>query len=319
MKFIQQAYKGNNEWWTYIVTLMFLFIGWQFVGILPLVGTAYFYADNMNEFIAAAKDNFTSLGLDSNLYLVLIIITFLFGLLSLLAGIKFIHKRSITSLITSRDKIDWSRFFYSFFVWGSIGVIMLLISYAISPSDYVWNFKPTSFIILVLVSFFLLPIQTSMEELLFRGYLMQGFGTWFKKSAVALILTSVIFGLLHGLNPEVQKLGNISMVYYIGTGLVLGIFTLMDEGTELSLGFHAANNITAAVLVTANWTVFQTDALFIDKSEPSVGWEMFVPVLILYPLMLWIFSKKYNWTNWREKLLGTVRKPIELNEDEFIA
>lgn len=319
MKFIQQAYKGNNEWWTYIVTLMFLFIGWQFVGILPLVGTAYFYADNMNEFIAAVKDNFTSLGLDSNLYLVLIIITFLFGLLSLLAGIKFIHKRSITSLITSRDKIDWSRFFYSFFVWGSIGVIMLLISYAISPSDYVWNFKPTSFIILVLVSFFLLPIQTSMEELLFRGYLMQGFGTWFKKSAVALILTSVIFGLLHGLNPEVQKLGNISMVYYIGTGLVLGIFTLMDEGTELALGFHAANNITAAVLVTANWTVFQTDALFIDKSEPSVGVEMFVPVFVLYPLILWIFSKKYKWTNWQEKLMGTVRKPIVLNEDEFIA
>jgi len=319
MKFIQQAYKGNNEWWAYLVTLIFLFIGWQFVGVIPLVGAAYFYAGNMNEFLAAAKDNFTTLRMDSNLYLVLIIITFLFGLLSLFVGIKIIHKRKIISLITSREKVDWSRFFYSFFVWGSIGIIMFVISYIMAPQDFVWNFKPTSFVILLLVSFFLLPIQTSMEELLFRGYLMQGFGTWFKKSTVALILTSVIFGLLHGLNPEVQKLGYISMVYYIGTGLVLGIFTLMDEGTELSLGFHAANNITAAVLVTANWTVFQTDALFIDKSEPSVGWEMFVPVLILYPLILWIFSKKYKWTNWQEKLMGTVRKPIELNEDEFIA
>ena len=158
-----------------------------------------------------------------------------------------------------------------------------------------------------------------MEEVLFRGYLMQGFGTWFKKSFVALLLTSVIFGLLHGLNPEVEKLGWISMVYYIGTGLVLGIFTLMDEGTELALGFHAANNIVAAVLVTANWTVFQTDALLIDTSEPSVGWEMFVPVLILYPLVLYIFSKKYGWTNWQEKLLGTIKKPIELEEDKFIA
>ncbi|MCF6180744.1 CPBP family intramembrane glutamic endopeptidase [Lutibacter sp.] len=319
MKFIQKAYTGNNDWWAYLVTLIFLFIGWQFVGVLPLVGVAYYYSGNMNEFLIAANDNFATLGINSNLYLVLIIISFLFGLLSLFAGIKFIHKRTITSLITSREKVDWSRFFYSFFVWGSIGIIMLIISYAISPKDFVWNFKPISFIILVLVSFFLLPIQTSMEELLFRGYLMQGFGTWFKKSAVALILTSVIFGLLHGLNPEVQKLGYISMVYYIGTGLVLGIFTLMDEGTELSLGFHAANNITAAVLVTANWTVFQTDALFIDTSEPSVGWEMFVPVLILYPIILYIFSKKYNWTNWQEKLMGTIRKPIELNENEFIA
>ena len=37
---------------------------------------------------------------------------------------------------------------------------------------------------------------------------MQGFGTWFKNSFVALILTSVIFGLLHGVNPEVEKLGS---------------------------------------------------------------------------------------------------------------
>ena len=67
------------------------------------------------------------------------------------------------------------------------------------------------------------------------------------------------------------------------------------------------------------WDYIQTDALLIDTSEPSIGWEMFFPVLVLYPLVLYIFSKKYNWTNWQEKLLGTVRKPIELDEDKFIA
>jgi len=319
MKFIQQAYKGNNEWWAYLVTLFLLVFGWQFLGVIPLIGTAFLYAENTQEFMDAAINNFTSLGIDSNLYLLLMIFTFLGGLMALLLGVKTIHKRKITSLVTSRTRIDWNRFFYAFGVWGLIGVLMIAIGYYLEPENYVWNFKPVSFILLVIVSFLFLPIQTSMEELLFRGYLMQGFGTWFKKSFVALILTAVIFGLLHGLNPEVEKLGWISMVYYIGTGLVLGVFTLMDEGTELALGFHAANNIVAAVLVTANWTVFQTDALLIDTSEPSVGWEMFVPVLVLYPLVLIIFSKKYGWTNWKEKLFGTVLKPIELNENEFIA
>jgi len=319
MKFIQQAYKGNNEWWAYLVTLFLLVFGWQFLGVIPLIGTAFLYAENTQEFMDAAINNFTSLGIDSNLYLLLMIFTFLGGLMALLLGVKTIHKRKITSLVTSRIRIDWNRFFYAFGVWGLIGVLMIAIGYYLEPENYVWNFKPVSFILLVIVSFLFLPIQTSMEELLFRGYLMQGFGTWFKKSFVALILTAVIFGLLHGLNPEVEKLGWISMVYYIGTGLVLGVFTLMDEGTELALGFHAANNIVAAVLVTANWTVFQTDALLIDTSEPSVGWEMFVPVLVLYPLVLIIFSRKYGWTNWKEKLFGTVLKPIELNENEFIA
>ena len=319
MKFIQQAYKGENQWWAYFVTIILMFFGWQFIAVIPLLGVAFYYAGDFKTFFAAANDNFTSLGMDSNLYLFLVILTFLGGLISLLFGVKMIHKRKIISVITSRDKIDWSRFFYAFGLWAIIGVIMIAIGYYLEPENFIWNFKPVSFTILVLVSFLFLPIQTSMEEILFRGYLMQGFGTWFKKSFIALILTSVIFGLLHGLNPEVEKLGSITMVYYIGTGLVLGIFTLMDEGTELALGFHAANNIVAAVLVTANWTVFQTDALLIDTSEPSVGWEMFMPVLVLYPIILYIFSKKYGWTNWKEKLFGTVMKPIELKENEFIA
>lgn len=319
MKFIQQAYKGNNEWWSYVVTIILLFFGWQIIGIIPLSGVAYYYSDNIEMFMSSMATGFTSLGINSNLYLILIIFTFFGGLCFLFLGIKFIHKRKILTVLTSRDKLDWNRILFSFSVWFIIGVVVFAINYYMTPDDYVWNFKPVPFLILVLISFLLLPIQTSMEEVLFRGYLMQGFGTWFKKSFMALILTSVIFGLLHGTNPEVEKLGWITMVYYIGTGLLLGIFALMDEGIELSLGFHAANNILAATLVTANWAAFQTEALFIDISEPSVGYEMFVPVFVLYPIILIIFSKKYGWTNWKEKLFGHVFKPIEFKEEEFIA
>jgi membrane protease YdiL (CAAX protease family) len=319
MKFIQQAYKGRNDWTDYLLTFMLLIFGWQFLGIIPLTFVAYMYAGDMETMMLSAGTNFADLGINANLYLLLVIATFFFGLLFLFLGIKLIHKRKIVTLITSREKVDWGRFFYAFSVWAIVGLFMVAIGYFMAPEDYVWNFKPVQFFTLLLVSFLFLPIQTSMEELLFRGYLMQGFGTWFKNSFAPLILTSAIFGLLHGLNPEVEKLGWFIMVYYIGTGLVLGIFTLMDEGTELALGFHAANNIVAAVLVTTNWTVFQTDALLVDISEPSIDWEMFVPVFVLYPLILLLFSKKYGWTNWKEKLTGRVFKPLEYKEDEFIA
>jgi membrane protease YdiL (CAAX protease family) len=144
---------------------------------------------------------------------------------------------------------------------------------------------------------------------------MQGLGVLVKNKWVPLLITSVCFGLLHGANPEVQKLGSILMVFYIGTGFFYGITTLMDEGTELSLGLHAANNMIAAFLVTTDWMVFQTDALFIDTSEPSVTWEMFIPVFVLYPLILWMFSKKYGWNNWLEKLTGKVEEPVNLKEN----
>lgn len=319
MKFIQQAYKGENAWWAYGLTIFLLFFGWQLIGIIPLVLTALYYSEDWSDFVTASENNFMTMGINSNLFLLLMIFMFFAGLLFLLLGIKFIHKRKVLTVFTSRNKLDWNRILFAFITWFIAGIIMFVISYMMFPEDYVWNFKLVPFIILVLISFLLLPIQTSMEEVLFRGYLMQGFGTWFKKGILALIITSVIFGLLHGSNPEVEKLGWITMVFYIGTGLVLGIFAIMDEGIELSLGFHAANNILTAILVTANWAAFQTEALFIDISEPSVSWELFVPVLVLYPIVLFIFSKKYGWTNWKDKLFATIRKPIELDEERFIA
>ena len=87
---------------------------------------------------------------------------------------------------------------------------------------------------------------------------------------------------------------------------MFGITTLMDEGAELAIGMHAANNIIAAMLVTSDWMVFQTDALYKDISEPQVNIEALFPVLVVYPILLLIFAKKYQWNQWSERLFGMV-------------
>jgi membrane protease YdiL (CAAX protease family) len=179
---------------------------------------------------------------------------------------------------------------------------MVIFDYMMSPEDYVWNFKPLTFLILLLISVVMIPLQTSMEELIFRGYLMQGFGVLFKNRWMPLLITSILFGLLHIWNPEIDKLGIHLIWYYIGTGLFLGVITLMDEGIELALGFHAANNLVTALLVTASWTAFQTESLLIDNSEPSLGMEIIFTLAVIYPLLALIFAKKYQWKNWTAQL-----------------
>ena len=317
MNFIQQAYKGKNAFWRYMLSFFVIVIGWQLIGAIPLFITAVLHSKNFNEFMEAAQSNFLTLGINSNLFLFMMLLTFAIGLVFLFISIKYIHKRSIISLITSRMKIDWNRFFFSFTLWFVFSTATLAIGYFTAPENFTWNFKLMPFLILVAVSFILMPLQTSFEELFFRGYLMQGFGILLKNSWFPLIFTSVIFGLLHGFNPEFDKLGPVVMVYYIGTGFLLGIMTLMDEGTELNLGFHAANNIVAAIFVTNNWSVFQTDAILIDNSEPSLGFETFIPVFVIYPILLFIMSKKYGWTNWQEKLLRKITKPQAKEEKHF--
>lgn len=309
MNFIQQAYLGKTDIWRFLLTFFLTLVGWQIVGIIPISITAIWHAKDYNQFLAAGNDNFMGLGIDANLYLFVMVLMFAIGLAFLLIGITGIHKRSIRSVMTSRTSFDWNRFFWAAALWSILSISFMAVDYFNHPQDFVWNFKLVPFIILVLISVLFIPLQTSFEETLFRGYLMQSLGLAFKNRWMPLILTSTTFGLLHAMNPEVEKMGMQLMVYYIGTGLLFGVITLMDEGLELTLGLHAANNITAAIFVTTNWTVFQTDALFIDYSEPTMGYLVMVPLLIIYPLVLFILARKYKWSDWKEKLMGRIDKP----------
>ncbi len=143
---------------------------------------------------------------------------------------------------------------------------------------------------------------------------MQSIGIASKNKWLPFVVSSSLFGLLHILNPEVDKLGYGILIYYIGTGFFLGILTLMDKGLELPLGFHAANNFFTALLVTADWTAFRTHSIYRDVSEPVLGWDVLIPVFVIYPILLFIFSKKYGWKNWKEKLFGRV-----LSREEYMA
>ena len=247
-----------------------------------------------------------------NLTFVALVGPLAFGLLIVLFWVKFVQGQSITSLTTSRQKIDWKRVFFSFFLWGSITTLLILGLYFTQPENFVWNFNPEKFFIFLVLAVVLVPMQTSFEEYLFRGHMMQGIGLATNSRLIPLIITSVLFGLMHIANPEVGKIGYIIMIYYIGTGFFLGIMTLMDEGLELALGFHAANNLVGALLLTADWTAFQTNSILKDLSEPSAGFDVLTPVFVIFPILLLIFSKVYGWNNWKEKLTG---KLIENNKE----
>ena len=317
--YIEQAQKNLIDWWRYVLGVAIAIAGVVIFSIPHSVALiAKIATGDVDMDMIAAGDTAYIMGLfESNLNFIYILFPFVGGLIFLLfIAVKFLHKQSITNLTTSRAKIDWSRVAFAFILWGVISTAMTMVDIYLSPDDYVFNFEINRFLILAVIAICLVPLQTSFEEYMFRGYLMQGIGNIFRNKWVPLIVTSVAFGLLHIANPEVDKLGNIIMIYYIGTGFFLGILTLMDEGMELALGFHAANNLFTALLVTADWTAFQTYSIYTSIADPSsMGVsEIIVPVFVIFPILLLIFSKKYNWNNWFNKLAG----PVETLETENI-
>ncbi|MFD1095341.1 CPBP family intramembrane glutamic endopeptidase [Salegentibacter chungangensis] len=310
--FIQQAFKYRYDFWRYLLGIFIVFIGIT-LGQIPLVVMAML--EKGGDVMMMDENEMLSI-LDSNLTLFLMLLTFAVGLVFLLVHVKVIHKQSVLSLTTSRKRIDWSRFWFAFILIAVFTIVITLLDYFTNPGDYLVNFQLEPFLILVGVAVLMMPLQTAFEEYFFRAYLMQGIGVLAKNRWLPLFITSIVFGGLHFFNPEVGKLGNIVMIHYIGTGFMLGIITLMDDGLELALGFHTANNLVAALLVTADWTAFKTNSIFKDVSDPSAGWDVIIPVFIVYPIFLYILGKRYGWTNWNQKLFGKVEKAETLNLSE---
>lgn len=311
MDYIRQTYNVLHDWWRYMIGVALIFIFWQVIGMIPLL--IFLGIEVVKGADLANISDISNIAalLGNNLFLFLMLISFAIGLVGVIMSSKLIHKQSFLHLTTSRKKIDWKRFWFIFIIWGVFSTGSTVLSFYLAPEEYVFNLNLQPFLILCALVILIMPFQTSFEEYLFRGYLMQGLGVLLKNRWAPLFITSIGFGLLHGLNPEVDKLGPIMMVFYIGTGLVLGIMTLMDDGLELALGFHAANNMFTALLVTSDWSALQTDALLTYTADPAkiAFSEIVAPVLIVYPILLVILSKKYKWTNWKEKLFGAVTQP----------
>jgi len=292
MNFLEQANKGEGNAGTYILTIV--------IALLSLVVGQFVVEGLANSVLGFSMLNIPK-NVDLNLILSLMLIPFSFVLIALMFCVRYLHKRPILSVFTSRKTFDWKRLIFAFATWGGIMSISLI--YAVFSGDSIeFQLNWSAFIPLFLVSFFILPIQTTAEEVLFRGYLFQAIGKLFKKGWIAILITGVAFGLLHGANPEVEKIGSILLIFYISTGLFLGIMTQMDGGIELSMGYHAVNNIFASLILTNDWQAFQTDALFVDHAPPTFGVESWLTLLLVQPLLLFIFSKKYKWKDWKKKL-----------------
>lgn len=299
--FIENVLKVKNEAWRYVIGFFIIFFITQ-LGSIPFTIAIFSKIGLDGGSNLDVKSMMTVLE-NSNLTLFYALLPYVFGFFGIILVIKTLHNQSLLLLTTTRKKIDFNKIAISFLIAGFIIFFTVTISYLISPNEYLFNFKSDTFLILLIITILFMPLQASFEEYLFRGYLMQGLGGVFGNRWMPLLITSLFFGLLHFWNPEVSELGTIFLFQYVVTGLFLGLMTIMDDGMELSLGFHAGNNVLISLLITADWTVLQTDSILKFVGDPKMSIATIIPAVIMYPVILLYFSKKYKWENWEKKIL----------------
>ena len=300
--FIEKVFLGKTDAWRFVLGVILVVVALliaQFpfvIAVISEVGLEGLSSLDESEMLSILEPN-TSL-----FYLLL---PFAVAFFAILFVVKKIHHQKLVNFLTTRPRFDWQRVFFSFFLVAILAIASLGVDYYFNPEKYVWDYNANDFLILLIIAVLMVPLQTTAEEFFFRGYLMQGFGLWSRNRWVPLVITSLLFGLLHGSNPEVAKMGSALILVYITTGFFLAILTLMDEGLELAIGFHAANNLIVALLVTSDWTAFQTHSIFKNIAEPELIFYLIAPP-VMYLIVGYVFAKKYQWSSWRSKLMGVV-------------
>jgi membrane protease YdiL (CAAX protease family) len=297
MTHLERALDKQNQWWKYLVLILAAFFGGQMIGSLPLLAVIGYKTAQGGSAPAFDSDNLADLsryGISPNLGLFLMILPFITSLIAMALLLKPLHKRTLWETINGTNSIRWGKVLFGAAVWAGLLAIYLGIAYLINPGNFQFSFNISSFIPLALTSILLIPFQAGFEEVLFRGYLAQGFAAWTRSRWLAIIIPGLLFGLMHTANPEVEEFGFwMAMPQYVLLGLVLGLISTLDDGIETAIGAHTANNIFASTILTYKSSVLQTPAL-INQLEMDPGKET-VATAIVCVLFVAVLAYKYKW------------------------
>jgi membrane protease YdiL (CAAX protease family) len=173
--------------------------------------------------------------------------------------VRLVHRMRPRWLASVRPGVRWKFFFICF----GLAIIALIASVTVSyflpsnpdeisgsPNKLTGSLVATGIVILLTT-----PLQAIGEEYAFRGYLMQAFGSfthgimqalgvsrkWAVRVAlgVALIITSGLFGLAHGVQ-------NFPLFFdRFAFGMMAGLLVILVGGLEAGIALHILNNLLA--------------------------------------------------------------------------
>jgi membrane protease YdiL (CAAX protease family) len=268
--------------WRWVVGTLFILAAWLIGGtLLGLAMLPYTGVDPMTLF--ASEDILSAMPTWG--YLFFALITFVPLFLGTLFAYRFILGMKIRYLFSTTGSFRWWRVGLGFWVWLALVGGPVVVAVWAQPEDYRYAFDPVTFLPYFVVAIVLLPIQTTAEELFFRGWIIQ----WAAKRAGNILwlstLSGVLFSLPHLLNPEASSdlLG--AFFGYFTVGFALGWVTVRDRSLEVAIGAHLSNNLFAALVVGYEGGALPAEAIYVAD---SLEWQssnlvslLIVPLFIL--------------------------------------
>jgi CAAX protease family protein len=153
----------------------------------------------------------------------------------LMMGVHQVRPRWLSSV---KPRIRWP------YLLGSLLVAVVALNGVLALSSLVdredLRFDPQpglwAFLVVILLTS---PLQAVAEEVFFRGYLMQALGSLVAQPWFGVVVSALVFALLHGVqNPAL-------FASRLAFGLLAGVLVWRTGGLEAPIAAHIVNNVCA--------------------------------------------------------------------------
>ncbi|MDR2286703.1 MAG: CPBP family intramembrane metalloprotease [Prevotellaceae bacterium] len=274
MQYLENVLGKDNSFWKYVTVILVTIIAIQFSGIF--------------------SETLSDLELSENFTFILKLFPFVVGMVTLWLLVGGMHKRSFSTTVNGSESVRWTHVISGFSFWFLLMLVFFAIRYIINPDNFTIQFDSSKFIPLLVITLFLIPIQTTFEEYMFRGYLAQGVAAWTKNRWLVIFIPGLLFGLAHYTNTEVAKYGFwMAIPQYIIFGLFFGLVAVLDDGIELPVGIHAAHNMFVCLFITNDASTLRTPSIF-RCGEVSPLAEIVISLMATTVAVLFFYCK-YKW------------------------
>lgn len=221
------------------------------------------------------------------------------GFVGLFAGIvlaiKFVGKTSMKDFILGvGGKVNKKE---CLTVMGLYALGFVIAYLLVVKNIRVRDVNPGEFAFLILFMLLTTWLQTTYEELVFRGLFIRwacknevGFT---KKAIIGAAISSVLFALMHVPNAEVTTQSGIRIVIgilnYAVPGLLMYIANLHFGSLVPGILIHWVNNFLLFTVIASDVTSMPVPTLLVDTTPHNAEWVLLSTLITYMPVLVYMF------------------------------
>lgn len=199
--------------------------------------------------------------------------------LGLWAVMRWVHREPLMALIGTSRRVSRSGFLRGLAAVLITSLLSEILLYLLQPEIARGSIGLSSWLLFLIPIAALTLLQTSSEEVLFRGYLLRGLANRFQNPFIWALLPGLLFTSMHWSPSSTAAINACVLASIAAFALLLTLVVYATGNLGAAFGAHLGNNLAGFLLISHQQS-YNSFALFNAKPLEGPGWTTLDAVLI---------------------------------------